>query len=103
MPLTLGYLQISLDRRSDNYQTLYVHRLVAFAFLPKPFDVECDTVNHIDFDKSNNRLDNLEWVTRMQNSRHGFESMVNEVIKLHKRGYSNKKITKTLFIGRKAN
>ena len=46
-----------------------VHRLVASAFLDKP-DWATD-VNHINEDKQDNRLDNLEWCTHRQNCLHG--------------------------------
>lgn len=44
-----------------------VHRLVLSTF--KPIDGNYD-VNHIDGNKSNNNLENLEWVTKSQNTRH---------------------------------
>ena len=47
-----------------------VHRLVALAFIPNPLGLE--TVNHKDFDKTNNRIDNLEWMTSAQNNRHAY-------------------------------
>ena len=47
-----------------------VHRLVALAFLGIP--KEGMTVNHIDGDRSNNRVENLEWLSRGDNIRHGF-------------------------------
>jgi hypothetical protein len=49
-----------------------VHRIVAIAFLSNPNNYE--EVNHIDFNTKNNRLDNLEWVTPLQNSRHTVDS-----------------------------
>jgi hypothetical protein len=48
----------------------YVHRLVALAFIPKP-DGRYE-VNHIDGDKANCKLSNLEWVTSRENSQHAF-------------------------------
>ena len=46
-----------------------VHRLVAFAFLEKPKD--CDQINHIDEDKENNCVNNLEWCTVEYNLKYG--------------------------------
>tara|TARA_B110000503_G_scaffold93638_1_gene141211 strand:+ start:373 stop:846 length:474 start_codon:yes stop_codon:yes gene_type:complete len=43
-----------------------VHRLVAETYLPNPNNLPC--VNHIDENKTNNNLSNLEWVTFQQNS-----------------------------------
>lgn len=63
-----GYWTVMLykDKVAD---TQTVHRLVAEAFIPNPNNLP--EVNHIDENKGNSRMDNLEWVTRSGNMRHG--------------------------------
>lgn len=63
-----GYLQVKLRSRGE-YSDLYVHRLIAAAFLP-PRPTLTHQVNHIDGCKKNNRADNLEWMTPKQNTVH---------------------------------
>ena len=68
-PITMGgYLGFNVG----NKKKMYVHRAVALAFIPNP-DNKTD-VNHIDGDKYNNQLENLEWVTRKGNMRHAFSN-----------------------------
>lgn len=50
----------------------HVHRLLAIAFIPNPYNKE--QVNHKDGDKLNYELSNLEWVTRQENKDHAFKS-----------------------------
>lgn len=64
-----GYLSVNLCR-GNKYTSYDVHRLVAIAFLGV-HAVDGLEVNHIDEDKRNNKVDNLEWVTKSQNNRHG--------------------------------
>lgn len=63
-----GYQRVNLYKNRKGRQ-LSVHRLVAMAFIPNPDNLP--QVNHKDEDKTNNRLDNLEWCTAKYNSNYG--------------------------------
>ena len=60
-----GYLQVSLCC-NGKYKTISIHRLVAQAFLPNPYNLPM--INHKDEVKTNNSADNLEWCTVKYNS-----------------------------------
>lgn len=53
----------------EKFLTRYIHRLVAIAFIDNPNGYK--EINHIDEDKGNNRVDNLEWCTRQYNNTYG--------------------------------
>lgn len=59
-----GYLRVRISCYGKPKELL-VHRLVAEAFLPNPDGL--GTVNHIDCDKTNNRVENLEWCDLLEN------------------------------------
>ena len=69
-----GYYNVKLFIAKEGnrkvYRTAYVHRLVAEAFLPNPNNLP--QVNHIDGDKRNNSVTNLEWCTAKANTAHAF-------------------------------
>ena len=62
-----GYLRATIYGKDE-----YVHRLVAKFFIPNPNGYS--EVNHIDGDKTNNKVENLEWCSRSQNNRHAFQT-----------------------------
>lgn len=77
-----GKVMHDFDRKGYRHLTLYnsnthigkqflVHRLVALAFIENPDPSVYVEVNHIDEDKTNNRVENLEWCTHAENSQHG--------------------------------
>lgn len=63
-----GYLRVNLCKHG-NVKQYYIHRLVAKTFIPNPQNKP--QVNHIDEDKENNRVENLEWCTVRANLNHG--------------------------------
>lgn len=66
--LVMGYLMSHLSK--DNKKVMHkTHRLVAEAFLPN--DKKLPQVNHIDENKLNNKVENLEWCTAKENNNHG--------------------------------
>ena len=66
-----GYARVSLWKNGKGKHFL-VHRLVAEAFIPNPDSL--DMVNHIDGNKLNNRVENLEWCNLSQNIHHAYRT-----------------------------
>jgi hypothetical protein len=65
-----GYQLVCLSYKNKK-QTAYIHRLVAEAFVATNLDMRTSVVNHIDGNKSNNTIKNLEWATYAENAYHG--------------------------------
>lgn len=74
-----GYLKIGLMKNGKSHKKR-VNRLVALAFLPNPYNLP--QVNHIDGNKQNNSITNLEWVDNITNRNHEkvFLEKINESI-----------------------
>ena len=66
-----GYMHLHLCK-NNKVKTVNVHRLVAIAFIPNPF--QKTQVNHIDGNKANNDSSNLEWCSQRENVIHGVKT-----------------------------
>jgi len=76
VPNGRGYLKVFLPTADGKRTSRPVHRLVACAFLDNPDGLP--VVNHIDGDKHNNNVHNLEWVTHQENSLKALEQKARE-------------------------
>lgn len=66
-----GYLRIMLSKDKDK-KRFYIHELVAQAFLDNSNNHPC--VNHIDSNRTNNEVENLEFCTHKQNIEHAYKN-----------------------------
>lgn len=67
-----GYYTVRLMKSDVKSSTQYVHRLLGLAFIDNPGNKCC--INHIDGNKLNNDLSNLEWVTMAENMQHAYNT-----------------------------
>lgn len=67
-----GYLYFRLNNEISKQRLFSAHRAVAITFIPNLENKS--QVNHIDFDRHNNHVSNLEWVTPKENAAHKFAS-----------------------------
>lgn len=72
-----GYFSIGLTKNKKQ-KTLLTHRLLAAIFIPNPEDKPY--VNHLDCDKLNNVIWNLEWSTVLENNNHSWENGRNKLM-----------------------
>jgi hypothetical protein len=80
--MTRGYLSVSIYHNGV-FKTHYVHRIVAECYLDNPKNKPL--VNHIDGNKLNNSVENLEWVTHKENSQHSVTILRKEMGERHSR------------------
>ena len=82
-----GYKSIYIGIKGKRQK---IHILVARLFIPNPENKRC--VNHIDGDKNNNCLENLEWNTHSENTQHAMDNNLNSCCKKIKIIYIDTKI-----------
>jgi len=85
-----GYKCVTLFG-NGKYKYMTVHRLVALAFIPNPDSLR--TVDHIDNDKTNNRVDNLQWMSFGDNIRKSHDNRIYQPSKIRGANHSVSKLT----------
>ena len=81
-----GYLYVNLYKNSKS-KTKKIHRLVAETFIPNTNNLPC--INHIDGNKHNNCIDNLEWCSYSENTKKAIELGLIDKEKFFKSGKDN--------------
>jgi hypothetical protein len=71
-----GYIQYNLSI-DNKIVTKQIHRILAEAFIPNPNNLP--QVNHKNLDKTDNRIENLEWCTRRYNQLHRYNSKYHNI------------------------
>jgi len=105
----LGYIYVNMYQKGMP-TSRSLHRIIAINWIPNPENKR--EVNHIDGNKQNNSIENLEWMSSLENTRHSFttnskKSLVlniekaEEIREMHKMGMTNSQIALVLGIQRK--
>jgi hypothetical protein len=73
--LKMGYHYVHINKTNGERKSMRLHRLVALAFIPNGDDTKT-FVNHIDGNKLNNDVSNLEWITPQNNIKHAYDNQL---------------------------
>lgn len=65
-----GYAKVGLYLGDKKYKWIFIHRLVAIAYIPNPQNKPF--INHKDFNRVNNNIENLEWCTHWENMNYSY-------------------------------
>jgi len=82
-------IKVDLTDKTGKTRSMLLHRLMATAFIPNPENKS--EVNHIDGNPSNNSVENLEWVTKAENTAHAVEE------RLYEGTYNSYNISKNIY------
>lgn len=94
---TTEYYNIRLHKKGLKSKYYTIHRLLAEHFIPNPQNKA--EVNHINGDKHDNRLENLEWATSAENRQHAFDNG----LKVASKGAKHYRATPIMVISLKEN
>lgn len=92
--MSRGYLSCALWIGGTRAKTFYVHRVIAETFIENTYNKPL--VNHIDGDKHNNCVSNLEWCTYEENSQHSVTVLRKEMGERHSRAILPDRIVRYL-------
>lgn len=93
-----GYYHVNLTKNAKG-KSFYVHRLFAQSFIDNTFNKE--QINHKNGIRTDNCLENLEWVTNLENQRHAWDILKRKSIWERKKGANNKLSKKVIQLSRK--
>ena len=89
--LRTGYCSVRIGLSHSERMHIIIHKAVAYTFLDNPNNYP--EVNHLDGNKQNNSIDNLEWCSSSRNREHAYQDGLIDVAKLSGEHNHNAKLT----------